>query len=185
MNEIDQIQKRNTHNSDILPHPVTHFGTTATSPLSRHLHHRRHLPATSSRHREPARSSGPATRCRRRLPQHDLMFEVTSRCETECTYIPCVLSGYKLIRTQQVAISKPNPIGEDTTANHLRPTTTRTQRHFFKPHPVSKHDLPHSHTLSQHPPPLSPLPAQLPRSTITPTTPQRKRDVNVWVCFVL
>jgi hypothetical protein len=43
MNEIDQIQKRNPHNPDILPNPAIYFGTTLylsvdehASNLSRH-----------------------------------------------------------------------------------------------------------------------------------------------------
>jgi hypothetical protein len=90
----------------------------------------------------------------------------------KCTYISCVLGGYKLIRTQQVVISKLNPIQEDTTANHFRPTTTRIPQRFSKPHPVSKHDPPQSLTHTRHPLPSAPsITATATATAIASSTP--------------
>jgi hypothetical protein len=115
----------------------------------------------------PTRTSSTRTRHPRSRDRRD---EVSTR--PKCTYIPCVLDGYKLIRTLQAVISKLNPTREDTAANHFRPTTARIQRCFSKPHPAFRHNatallhrLPTSTNIHRHPPPSTATDATVATST--------------------
>jgi hypothetical protein len=131
MNEIDQIQKPNPHKPVILLHPATHFGRTAISPSFRHpspsppTSSPPHLLAIENPCEHPGRPNNADPGISSTNSSSGISHpKLRASAKPKCTHISCVLSGYKLIRTQQVVLSKLQPLREDTTANHFRPVST-------------------------------------------------------------
>jgi hypothetical protein len=126
MSEIDQIQKRNPHNSNILPHshPLWHNShlplfppsPSPPRPFPPHL-----LPLENPRDHPGGQHDADAGIANTNSPSAISRSKLRVGARPKCAYISCVISGYKLLRTQQIVISKLNPTREDTTANQFRP----------------------------------------------------------------